>query len=304
MRKTIALILMTVFFSAVHMPAEAQDNLISIENPNWRIWCGEKRIESIVNLHDTLSPVFPGRNYGDVLVSYKVEGGMWQKISAERREMSYDEASGCVTYTDKGIGNAIVMSQKFSLDGEEVIWEIELRNNSRFPILLGDVAPAFPWNRPYRKGEFTQTPDEPEVIEEETFERRFTKHHFIKGNTSFIYYTRFGGQAPYYIWTADPDTHMEYWAYDNRTYRAYIHSGKSGEEQTRGTWRNKHTFGKLQSAGQEGDQNDTKQQKTFCSEAVPVLQCMNDAEQEKQGGGQFMNVHSSDRDQNGQDQEK
>ena len=253
MRKTIALILMTVFFSAVNMPAEAQDNLISIENPNWRIWCGEKRIESIVNLHDTLSPVFPGRNYGDVLVSYKVEGGMWQKISAERREMSYDEASGCVTYTDKGIGNAIVMSQKFSLDGEEVIWEIELRNNTRFPILLGDVAPAFPWNKPYSKSEFTPTPDEPEVIEEETFERRFTKHHFIKGNTSFIYYTRFGGQAPYYIWTADSDTHMEYWAYDNRTYRAYIHSGKSGEEQTRGTWRNKHTFGKLQPAGQEGD---------------------------------------------------
>ena len=53
-------------------------------------------------------------------------------------------------------------------------------------------------------------------------------------------------------------------------------------------------------AGQEGDPNDTKQQKTFCSEAVPVLQCMNDAEQEKQGGGQFMNVHSGDRDQNGE----
>ena len=143
MRRTSAITLLLAAFCAISAPAAAQDKMTKIENTNWRLWFGDKHMESIVNLHDTLSPVFPGRNYGDVLVSYKVEGGMWQKISADNREMIFDEASGRVTYTDNGTGNAISMTQRFSLDGEDVVWEIELRNNSRFPILLGDVAPAF-----------------------------------------------------------------------------------------------------------------------------------------------------------------
>lgn len=233
--------------------SQEQTELKKIENSHWRLWCGEKRIESIVNLHDTLSPVFPGRNIGDVLVNYKVEGGMWQRLSPNERKASYNITEECITYSDTAMGKALVMTQKFRLDGDRVVWEIELRNHSRFPIMLGDVAPAFTWSKPWRSNEFTATPDEPAPIEEETFERRFTKHHFIKGNTSFVYFTRFGGQAPYYLWTADPDTHMEYWGYDDRQFRAYIYSGKTAQEQTRGTWRNEQTFGSLQPAGKDGD---------------------------------------------------
>lgn len=222
-----------------------------IENDSWRIWGGEKRIESIICKVDSLCPVFPGRNYGDVLISYKVKDGMWQTLSSAGRQHEFK--ADHIKYTDTALGNTVVMTQTFSLNENGVVWHIELKNQSRFPVILGNVAPAFTWQKPRRPGEYTPTPDEPERVEEETFERTFTKHHFIKGNTSFLYFTRFGGQAPYYMWTADPDTHMEYWGYEGRTFRAYIHSGKTAEEQTRGSWRNEHTFGSLSPKGEAGD---------------------------------------------------
>ena len=254
MKGKMILTVLAMCLTSAMLPTNAQGDselMHKIENAEWKIWCGEKRIESIVNKKDSLCPVFPGRNYGDVLVSYKVKDGMWQTLSSSGRHHVFSE--DCVTYSDTALGKTVVMTQKFSLGEKGVIWNIELRNHSRFPVLLGNVAPAFTWSKPRRPGEFTPTPDEPERIAEETFERTFTKHHFIKGNTSFLYFTRFGGQAPYYMWTADPDTHMEYWGYEGRTFRAYVHSGKAGSEETRGSWRNEHTYGNLSPAGEPGD---------------------------------------------------
>lgn len=228
-----------------------KENIKMIENGKWRLWCGERRIESIVNKEDSLCPVFPGRNYGDILVSYKVKDGMWQTLSSDNRHVEFGE--DFVRYTDTGLGNSIMMQQKFYIEENGVRWEVEIRNMSRFPMILGDVAPAFPWSKPKNRNNFTATPDEPERSPEETFERTFTKHHFIKGNTAFIYFTRFGGQAPYYIWTADPQTHMEYWGYESDKFRAYIYSGKTAQEHTRGSWRNEQTFGELKPTGNDGD---------------------------------------------------
>lgn len=237
----------------------AQDikgKVVKFENAKWRIWCGDQRIESIVNLNDKLSPVFAGRNYGDVLVNYKVKDGMWQKLSSQDREVSYDTLNAKVVYTDTGMGKAIVMTQCFSLTEQGLLWDIELRNHSQYPILLGDVAPAISWQKPYSRPGlqgFTPSPDEPAKAEEESFERQFTKHQSIQGNSSFLYFTRIGGQAPYYIWTANSNTPLEYWGYVDRTFRIFVHSGKTGQEQTRGSWRQKHTFGHLAAAGDKGD---------------------------------------------------
>lgn len=240
-------------------PIQAQEvrtEMLKLENSHWRIWFGKQRLESIVNLHDGLSPVFAGRNYGDVLVNYKIQDGMWQTLSPENRKMSYDSQNAQVVYSDAGMGNAITMTQRFTLTEQGLTWDIELRNASPFPILLGDVAPAISWQKPSSRpgaAGFTPSPDEPARAVEESFERRFTKHQSIQGNSSFLYFTRFGGQAPYYIWTAANDTPLEYWGYQNRTFRVYVHSGKTGQEETRGTWRQAHTFGHLAPVGQSGD---------------------------------------------------
>ena len=224
--------------------------LVKIENEYWRIWCSDSRLESIVNLDDELCPVFPGRAFGDVLVNYKVKDGMWQSLSQNKRAFKYDEANGCVIYSDTALAKTVVMTQKFYLEGNQVKWDIELQNFSKFPVMLGDVAPAFPWSK--RGGNIVQTPDEPKRAKEETFERNFTKHQFIKGDNSYLYYTRYGGQMPSYVWTAK-NAHLEYWTNANGAFRVYLYAGKVGGEETRGSWRLPHTYGELKPAGQPGD---------------------------------------------------
>lgn len=223
-----------------------------LENAEWKLWCSGDYVESIVNKSDSLSPVFPGRKYGDVLVNYKVENGMWQSLSQKNRKAVVDTLHKCVTYSDTAMGGTVVMTQRFSLQESSVVWDIELRNFSKFPILLGDVAPAFPWRKP-RRGQYLECKDEPAPGKEDVFERTFTKHHSILGDAAFLYFTRFGGQAPYYIWTAGKGTPMEYWGYPDNVYRAFIYSGKSGYEEKRGTWRQEQTYGHLAPAGRQGD---------------------------------------------------
>ena len=115
--------------------------LVKIENEYWRIWCSDSRLESIVNLDDELCPVFPGRTFGDVLVNYKVKDGMWQSLSQNKRTFKYDEANGCVIYSDTALAKTVVMTQKFYLEGNQVKWDIELQNFSKFPVMFWDPQP-------------------------------------------------------------------------------------------------------------------------------------------------------------------
>lgn len=63
---------------------------VKLENSKWKLWCTENCIESIVNKEDSMSPVFPGRKLGDILINYKVENGMWQQLSQDNRSVSFD----------------------------------------------------------------------------------------------------------------------------------------------------------------------------------------------------------------------
>lgn len=247
------LILIFWFLCGIFMHVLAIHNSqVKLENSKWKLWCTENCIESIVNKEDSMSPVFPGRKLGDILINYKVENGMWQQLSQDNRSVSYDIPNKMVIYSDTAIGNAVVMTQKFSLRGESIVWDIELRNCSKFPILLGDVAPAFPWSLP-EKGKYLECEDDSKPGSEDLFEKNFTKHQFIMGDASFLYFTRFGGSAPYYIWTVGKGTSLEYWNYPNDIFRAFIYSGKAGNEEMRGTWRQEHTYGKLAPMGENGD---------------------------------------------------
>ena len=106
-----------------------------------------------------------------------------------------------------------------------------------FPVRIGDFAIPVPWNRA-RGGN-----------PEDTFEKGFTKHHYIAGDGSFIYFARPSGKAPYFIMMAKPGTSLEYFDSGQSGYKVYIHSDHAGNIQE-GNWRYKHTYMDLEAAGE------------------------------------------------------
>lgn len=232
--------------------AAQESPLVKIENNSWKLWCGRQGIEAVANPDDKIAQAYSVENWGDVWVNYKVENGMWQTLSQEQRSSRFDTSAGVAQYSDTATGGTVVMTQTFSLKGDAVVWEIELRNQSKFPILLGDVAPAFSGFTAC-KDKRVENADKEDYHPSDLFEKNFTKHHFIQGDGSFIYYTRYGGEAPSYLWTTGKGTPLEYWNYPQGKYRAFIYSGKAGNEESHGTWRQPHTWGHLSPAGKEGD---------------------------------------------------
>jgi hypothetical protein len=213
-----------------------------VGNSVWKIGYTAQGINAIVSVADSCRANLLSGELGDVLLAYKVKDGIWLKMNAEGRTLHFDEPHKTIRYHDQSIGNVIDLSQTFRLEGDKFHWNIEIVNKSGFPVEIGDLAFAFPWKS---RGE---TPAE-------IFEQAFTKHAFISGDASFLYFTRYNGEAPFFVMTADTGTKLEYFdiSQTDRKYRAYIYSGKSGTAETRGTWRQAHTRTHLQPAGEEGD---------------------------------------------------
>ena len=165
-----------------------------------------------------------GGRLGQVLVTYKVQDGLWQTLSPSRRKWD-----GKGTYVDRGLGDAMVLTQTFTeREDGSLHWDILLENKCPFSVYVGDLAVGIPW-----KG----GGDEPAEI----FERSFIKHAFVSGDASFFYFTRYSGEAPYVMLIPDKGTPLEYFGNAQRQYMAYIRSAKSGAAETRGTWRQPHT---------------------------------------------------------------
>src|SRR5262249_31311531 len=114
-------------------------------------------------------------------------------------------------------------------------WQLELEATTNTPVEVGDLAIQVPVAGP--RGE------QPKDI----FEHGFLRHQFISGDGSFLYYVRASGAPPFLLITVRPGTHLEY--FTGGAGRGggpiFIHSGLSGGKETRGTWRQEHTFLKL-----------------------------------------------------------
>ena len=212
-----------------------------LENAHWKIDYTSKGITALESVADVFHANLLNGELGDVLLAYKVKDGIWLKIDPKKREMNVDEQAKTISYNDTGIGNTIELTQYFRLDGDKLHWDVDIVNNSKFPVEIGDLAIAFPWRS--ARGE------DPIPI----FERSFTRHTFISGDASFIYFTRYSGIAPYFFMTVKPGTKLEYIATSqtDRINRLFIYSGKTGSAETRGTWRQEHTRAWLQPAGTE-----------------------------------------------------
>jgi Family of unknown function (DUF5695)/F5/8 type C domain len=135
-------------------------------------------------------------------------------------------------------------SGSFHLEGDALVWSVEIRNQSASPIEIGDLGIRLPFNTEY-------VPDKTE-----TYTKRLIRHSFIGGDGSYIFWTRCNGIGPYLVMTPEKGTHFEYFdEEEGRHFTAYVHSsGREGELAAKGgEWRLPNTSATLASKGSSGD---------------------------------------------------
>lgn len=196
-------------------------------------------ITGISNPHDPYNAEFLARGgrLGEPVIKYKIGEGEWSDFATTERKLDADPQYGTLVYRDFGEGSPLKMVQRFRTDQQSLEWTIQIETTGA-PVQIGDMAIPIPWRFP--------AGENPDAI----FEKSFTKHHFISGHGSFIYFVRPNGEPPYLVMTALPGTKLEYYTSAGRgSYRAYIHSGYTGNQETRGNWRQEHTYLNLGPAG-------------------------------------------------------
>lgn len=185
-------------------------------------------------------------------LTVKEEGGEWIRIHIQDvTEAQQDQAA-----SGQGTGNAglpggtgsddsqnglpVRYEQVFRLGPDYLDLDITIESVSDRPVRIGDLAAGFTWRR--------ATGEDPEFI----FERSFTKHHFIAGDGSFLFFPKPSGEPPFFMVLPKPGTSLEYFDNLDRVYKVYMHSEVAGNEVPGGTWRMSHTGVDLAPAGQQG----------------------------------------------------
>ncbi len=169
-------------------------------------------------------------------LTYSETGSSWINF-LEDTTRSVSSTGSAVTVLSKG-KDGMTMKQVFSLSGKELDMEIEISAPGDRKITIGDLAIGLPWKRP--------SGEDPNYI----FEQCFTKHHYISGNGSFLYFTKPSGDGPFFMVLPMKGTKLEYFDDTNREYNAYIYSKCTGDT-TPGNWRLEHTAAELGGAGRQ-----------------------------------------------------
>jgi hypothetical protein len=209
----------------------------AIEKGNFRLLYDERGITGLANPHDPFgAEILPRGQRLGLTIKSRTDDGDWKDIPSFTVS-SADEAS--VTYTNAAANSSLKVAQSFKTDGEALDWDISLEPSTNSAIEIGDLAINIPVVGP--RGE------EPKEI----FEHGFLKHQFISGNGSFLYFVRASGVPPFLIVTVKPGTKLEYFAggFGRGGAQVFVHSGLSGGNEKRGTWRQPHTLLKLGGAG-------------------------------------------------------
>ncbi|GBC78217.1 hypothetical protein HRbin08_01704 [bacterium HR08] len=237
----LSLVLVTTLFSPFRHVA-GQPSQGTIRAAHFALTYDRRGITGLWNPQDPFQAnlVSDDGRLGEPVVTYRVEGGDWLPIYTGARRLEAEPEKGMLTYTDFDPGSPLKMVQQFTLADEILDWTIEIETTMNFPVQIGDLALPIPWRFPVGDARTI-------------FERSWTKHHFIAGHGSFLYFVRPSGEPPYLVITVHPGTKFEYYTSEGRrNYRAYIHSGLSGGRETRGSWRQPHTVLTLQPAGAPG----------------------------------------------------
>jgi hypothetical protein len=236
---------------------------VVIEKGDFRFTCDERGVSALANPHDpfgaSLMPTsVPGGGRGagspqpagpqggrppvlGLNISFRTnEKSEWTTIASRGREWTVSPEAGTVTYTSGG-GGPLRIVETFKTDGRALDWTIGLESTGNAPVCVGDLGITIPVAGPFG--------EDPARI----FERGFLRHQFVSGAGSFVYFVRASGAPPFLLVTVHPGTKLEYAAgggYGGA--QVFVHSGRSGPAEIRGTWRQAHTLLDLAPAGQSG----------------------------------------------------
>ncbi|MEX2351913.1 MAG: DUF5695 domain-containing protein [Balneolaceae bacterium] len=222
--------------------ATAQSNPDALSNDRWKIEYSDTGLTQLTYPSDPHEANVLSGTLGHMDVRYRFGNGEWQDLSRDNRQINVNSGSRTVTYLDEPDDQPFRMVQTFRNNGDALEWNIDVHNLSSSPVTLGDVAIRFPWNGPGGGGPLN------------IFRQGFTKKHFISGDGSHMIFTKGGGEPPFLLLAVQPGTKLEYFdAGGGNPYRAYVHSGYSGNAQTEGTWRLPHTYLDLGPADSDND---------------------------------------------------
>ncbi len=157
-------------------------------------------------------------------LNYKPAGAAtWSSVTS-RGPFKPSADGNSVTYSTAGSTTPLVVNETYSTDGASLDWTIDLAAHGQ-AVHVGDVGISIP-----AQGANGATPAD-------IFERGFLKHQFVSGAGSFFFYTRASGAPPFLLITVTPGTKLEY----QNGAQVFVHSEKTGGDETRGTWRQPHT---------------------------------------------------------------
>ncbi len=231
-------------------PSAGGEDHALLTSSHWEVGYDERGVRSLVSQTDPhRANVLPDGGMLDAEVRFRLNEGEWQSVFKRfaafyrppEEEPSYarsHEVDGDrVRYIDHKPGMPFALEQDFTLRDEVLEWNLAVQNRMGYEVEIGDVSIQFPM-----RGATGST-------QEGLFEGGFLRQHFVSGDGSFLLFTRRSGAPPFLLVTVKPGTHLEY--VDGSEF--FIHSGRTGNAETRGTWRQEHTYNRLPPAGTEGD---------------------------------------------------
>jgi hypothetical protein len=209
----------------------------TLENSKIRAVVSEEGIASLIDPTDPfLADVVSNRTWGKAKLVYKVPGGEWVNTGQETMKMESVTTSE-IKLSSHAEGSPIIMEQTYTLTENSIDLDITIESFSDKVVRIGDLAIGLPWRR--------ASGEDPEYI----FEKCFTKHHFIAGDGSFIFFTKPSGEAPFIMVLPKKGTPLEYFDSAEGEYKVFIHSEVSGNAVPGGTWRWDHTGMDIEPAG-------------------------------------------------------
>ncbi len=208
---------------------QSADSSYLLENEKLR---AEVSAAGLVSLGDLLDPfeasVVSDRPMCRVSIAYRKAGEGWIETGQDIMtvESAGSESVRLVSNTEE---LPFRMIQTYTAGKDYIDLDVELESTATAPVRIGDFALGLPWRSP--------SGSNPTQI----FEQSFTKHHFIAGDGSFVYFARASGVPPFIIVLPKKGTHLEYFDSEEGEYRVFAHSEVSGNAVPSGTWRMEHT---------------------------------------------------------------
>ncbi len=161
----------------------------------------------------------------------------YRTINTRQCKVNYtwDDQAIILTYPDM-LSRGLALEEKWLLDGDEMRWEMTVKNISGKTLTIGDIELHFAFNQAYAKDTTT------------TYTKRLVRHSFCSLDGSFAYWCRPNGEGPMLTMVPAAGTALEYytrdWAKESAgwegPYSMFIHSQATGSA-TPGDWALPHT---------------------------------------------------------------